>query len=217
MAKTPRSFEPPEPRLDINQSAYATQLSRALALQQRVPQVLDRRIQAGVQVDDFTLPEFFWLRQGVLACQWVQTAAVAAENSFAEFTPAAGVITVLEGMWLMQGNAAASTIKFGYAIGNAVGAITSGSARDDRAPGVPGGTIQYGTTPAIIHPVMGQVRLTATPGDKVYVPLNFVMTNPAKGPAAPPFQKFKISSAAVNQVLDVTLFWRERPIMESER
>lgn len=82
--------------LDVNQPDYPTMLARAMGTQNTVPGRMDPLISAGVTVDDYTLPEFWWLRRGMQGLWTGIQAAVAAQFGWVGIQGAPGVLTVCE-------------------------------------------------------------------------------------------------------------------------
>jgi hypothetical protein len=207
---------PPAPGLlDLNQQDYPTQLNKALGLQVRPPAHIDARVSVGIQLDDFTRPEFSALRRLSLMSCLVQTAAVAAQFPVVQLVAnVSRTLIVLERMILTNANAGTITVNWGW--GGFDGGITvTPSARDSRNYGNPGAayiTAQNVAAPAAPVPTQGYARL-ATDANLV-VEMNQVIVNPTPGFATSP--SFKILGNQVNSNINVTLFWRERALLQQE-
>lgn len=199
--------------LDQNQQDYSTQVSKALSLTQRTPGHLDPRIQLGVTVDDFTQPEFWYLRKGELGSLFVPASAVAAQVCYAQLQPAAGKLVVVTAFTVVNYGVLFTVCNYGFAIGEGGGTVASGLPRDDRnLPGQLGSTVRYGATAAPIIPNGGQVLVGVN--QSIRTECEFVMTSPTK--LASPFNVFKVLGSQLNQRLDITIEWRERALLPTE-
>jgi hypothetical protein len=201
--------------LDLNQQDYPTQLNKALGLQVRPPGHIDTRVSVGIQLDDFTLPEFNYLRRLNLMSVFVGTAAVAAQ--FPVIQVIANVpssLLVVERIIVTNANAAVQTISWGW--GGFDGGVTvTPEARDSRNYQNPGAayiTKQNAAAPTAPNPNAGFVRL---PVDATLdIPINHVVTNPTKGFATSAC--FKIVGNQVFTSLSVTILYRERVLLQQE-
>jgi hypothetical protein len=215
-----REGEGPKPGLmpgllDNNQQDYATQLNKALGLQVRPPGHIDPRISMGIQVDDFTRPEFNYLRRLSLMSVAVQTAAVAAQFPVVQVVcNAARSVVVLERMLVINGNAGGISVSWGW--GGFDGGVTvTPESRDSRNYGNPGIayiTKQNVAAPAAPTPNAGYLLLAGSASAEIQ--LNQVIVNPTAGFATSP--AFKILGNQVLTALTVTLFYRERSLLPQE-
>lgn len=200
--------------LDQNQQDLATQVSAALFTQGRVPGKIDPRFQLTLAVEDFTLPEFYYLRRGKLLGVGFSLAAVAGQLGFVYLQGAAGLLTTVTRVEIFNRNAALQSVAIGFqtAAPAAGGAGVRGQNRDSRngfGSGIPTQTLINGgnnaapTVPTIYARALigaGQLWASSEP---------WVLT----GTGA--FLTF-VNDLTVNQTLDVQLYWRERTILESE-
>jgi hypothetical protein len=201
--------------LDLNQQDYPTQLNKALGLQVYPPGHLDPRVSIGIQLDDFTLPEFNNLRRMHLMSATVQTAAVAAQFPVAHvIANVPKSVIVIERLIITNSNAAIQTVNWGW--GGFDGGVTvTPEARDSRNYGNPGAayiTRQNVAAPAAPNPSAGYVRV---PADAVLdIPINQVITNPTTGFVTSAC--FKILGNQVLTSLNVTIIYRERVLLQQE-
>jgi hypothetical protein len=201
--------------LDNNQQDYATQLNKALQLQVRPPGHIEATIGVGIQLDDWTKPEFAILRRMALYGATAQVAAVAAQYPMAQLicnTP--NTLIVLERLILTNTNAAGVFCNYGW--GGFDGGVTVvPEARDSRNYGLAGTaylTRQTAAAPTAPQPAMGNVYVPV--GATVDVPLQVVITNPTRGFVTSPC--FKVLTGTVNTSLVATFVWRERSLLQTE-
>lgn len=198
--------------LDNNQQDYATQVLRAMQLQHRSPTHLDAQIGLGIQVDDYTRPEFWTLRKGSLWQSWAQAGPVAAQYSYVNFQGAPGTLAVIESLIITNISGAAFAVQMGMALQDA-GAVVPSTPRDDRGWATSSAcNVEQGTAAAPINPIGG--LLYVPNNTSTVIPVEIVVTSATKG--ASPFAVFKVVSTAVNVRLDVTMQWRERALLPSE-
>jgi hypothetical protein len=201
--------------LDNNQQDYASQLNKALGLQVRPPGHIEATVGVGIQLDDWTRPEYQVLRGSRLFVVRGAVAAVAGQFQMVQFianTPDS--LIVLESMTVMNTNGAAMQITYGW--GGFDGGITAApEARDSRIYGSASSayvTAQSAAAPTAPTPNGGFLQLGVNAIETV--PLNWVICNPSKGFATSPV--FKVMPTAVNQNLQVVIFYRERRILQTE-
>lgn len=211
-----RGFEYPSGMpaiLDQNQQDYSTQVSKALGLQARTPGNLDQRIQLGINIDDLTAPEFWYLRKGELGSLTVPASAVAGQVCYAQLQPAPGKVVVVTAFTVVNYGALFTVCSYGFALAEGGGSVGSGLPRDDRnLPGQLGSTVRYGASAVPIVPINGQVLVGVN--QSIRTECEFVMTSPTK--LASPFNVFKIVGSQLNQRLDISIEWRERAILPTE-
>jgi hypothetical protein len=201
--------------LDNNQQDYATQLNKALALQVRPPGHVEATVGLGIQLDDWTRPEFQFLRRSNLYSIRAQQPAVAGQFAVAQmFANVPNTIIVLEAMLLSNNNALAQSISWGW--GGFDGGVTqTPDPRDSRNFGNPGSanvTINTAAAPAAPQPAAGFIQLAGN-GNQV-IDLNYVICNPTKNFVTSPL--FKVRALEVNVTLSVTFFYRERVMLQTE-
>lgn len=203
--------------LDQNQQDYATQIARAVALQSKPPGQLDPRIALGITVDDWTLPEFWTLRRGTRWQAMRSPGAVAGQRGFVQATGSPGTLSVLERVWIYNNSGATLTFNYGmWAIEAAAGG-GGGAVLDDRyySAASPGTLITWSTAVAPGSPNSGSI-LTLT-GTMTEVPLNGGIVLTGKPNTAGVVPAWKLVANQVNLAFDVMFFYRERPILDTER
>jgi len=201
--------------IDQNQSDYNTALNKALQLVRSPPHPLNPFIDVSIQLDDFTRPEFGFLRRLNEMAAVCLVPAVAAQ--FPEVQVICNVrnsLIVLERMYITNGNAAVQTVSWGWA-GFDGGVTITPEARDSRNFGNPGVafiTRQNTAAPAAPQPTAGFVRLGVD--QTVVIELDQVICNPAAGFATSP--TFKVLGNQVLTSLNVSLQYRERVLLPTE-
>ena len=197
--------------LDQNQQDYATQLNRALSLTARPPAHLDPRIQVGINIDDLTHSEFWWLRKGQIYTNYNSCPAVAGQFTWWQFVPGAGKLTVLEKILIVSSGV--QSLQWGFGTAEALGGAFFGSSRDDRGLAASsGGSTRNGNGAAAVAPPGGGTILVAN--QALEIPGEYVMTSPTRGTS--PFNAMKIVSTTVNVAFHVTCVWRERTLLQTE-
>lgn len=198
--------------LDNNQQSYVSMVARALGIQNRIPGHLDPKEQIGFTLDDFTRPEFAYLRRMALWSMAVEQNAVALQSGYVEIVPVPGTLILVERIVVANVTAAAIAYRFGMALGQGAGTVAVTAVRDTRYfPGQPVTQVRFGTTAAPISPVSGYVILPA--GSSQELVINAVVGSSVGGP--PPLT-FKVINTAVNTACTVTLHGYERPLLPSE-
>lgn len=200
-------FPPPPPLVDVNQQDYSTQTTAALGLQVRVPGQLDRKIGLGVQLDDWTAPEFWWLRKGIRGYAGDARGGVAGQFTFFAIQCLPGSLLVVERVLVCAPNAA-QYVSYGIqAAQPAAAAAAAGTPMDSRAFGQ-GAAARwvFSNNAAVTGPVVS-TRMYLPAGVTVQFEPNAVVTNG---------NWFSVISAVVNTELAVTVYYRERPLLPSE-
>lgn len=212
----PREFNPPGV-LDVNQQDYASQITAALGLQSRVPAHLDSNIQVGLTLDDFTRPEFAWLRKLNRWTSYHGQPGIAGQRASMQLVPTPPVypvLIVIHRMTICNANAAAQAINYGWKQIEA-GVPASYATMDLRLGGNAVPFCSFGrmtnAAPALVR-AGGLVFVAA--GGSATVELDWVMNSPGNVGSG---ECFGIVNQAVLQSLDVTLEWSERAILPSER
>jgi hypothetical protein len=207
---------PREPALlDNNQQDYATQLNKALGLQVRPPGHIDARLGVGIQLDDWTRPEFQFLRR--MNLYTVRGSVIAVAGQFPVMQLIANVpnsIIVVESALLFNNNGVAQTVSWGWG-GFDGGTTQTPDPRDSRNFGNPGSayvTINTSAAPTAPSPVGGQIQLAVN--QTSVVDLNYVVVNPTKGFVNSPV--FKLLGNTVNQTLNAVISYRERVLLQTE-
>lgn len=203
--------------VDQNQQDYATQLQRALQLTARSPADLESVLNVGIQVDDFTRPEFWPLRRGTRFQAYRSVTAVVGQRGIFQMQGSIGVLTVIEQVTIE--NQFGAPLTFNYGIGSANAVATGGGvvATDDRLFSV--------VSPATMVVSGASAAPNVPPGGHILVPNNTTMDVPlgagiiltGKPNTAGVFPVWGIVCTGANSVFEVTAFYRERPILDSEK
>jgi len=209
-----KPFQAPPDRIEANQQDYATQLNRALQLQRNPPSVVDPRVKLTLQLDDFTRPEFQYLRRTNLFEAAGGRLAVAGQRAYIQLIPAVGILTVVSEIKLYNPNPGAQVLDVGMALSNAATVPIPTSTRDDRIPQFQSaGAVSSGSNAAPIAPV-GQLVVIPANGT-LTIPCDYVFSG-GKGALAGPFRCLAVVDRAVNQNINVGFTWSERFLLPSE-
>jgi len=199
--------------LDQNQQAYPPQIAKAMGVQNTVPAKLDPLISVGIQLEDYTAPEFWWLRRAPLVIGGAAAGPVALEKPWVQLEAAAGTLLVVEQIIIANTSGTAHSVEIGLALGGGGGTVATAQLRDTRYfPGQPIATTRAGTSLAPIVPT-GLVVAFANDTTTI-VPVAFVLGSVVGGP--PPLA-LKVVGRAVNTAMSVAFVVRERSLLESEK
>lgn len=202
----PRVFDRPGV-LDVNQQDYASQQSKALGIQVAVPGKLEPGLSVGVQLDDYTRPEFWWLRRGLRGYAGDARGAVAAQFGFFALQCLSGSVLVVEKILLTA--QAAQYLNMGLqAAQPAAGAATAGTVMDSRSFGQ-GGSARWvlSSNAAVTGPVVGT---------RVWCPAGTLVTIDEPGFVVSGGNWFAVLSTVLNTEFSITVFYRERRLLETE-
>lgn len=203
----------------LGQPDLAEQLFRILGLRGDLPRDFLAMLSGGIQLDDFTRPEYAYTRR-MMHYQQGQFSGAAVGNfsSVAMAVPNQRAIVHLDYLLLGNTNAAGANYRYSIVFGAAPAyAIASpGTVRDDR--------VNTGNTPQSIARVgagnqagriVGGGAFVRCPADvTLIIPVNVTLTgnsDPA-GNAA----RFVVEGDIVNTALITGLIWRERAALASE-
>lgn len=195
--------------LDIGQPDVSEVTFRALQLKGALPAHLDRQIQLGIQADDFTLPEFWWLRRGLLGTMMLSSAALAANVSWVAVRAPVGTLAVVDSVFILNNNAVASTVILGMR-DIPPGAGTFGAAvssRDARAGAGRCSVEGVATQSAGIATPFPSILVTLAPSEGREFRIPFVLANG---------WVLSVCQQAVNQSVVACFQWRERTMLSSE-
>lgn len=200
-------FGPPAPGLlDVNQPEYSTQLTSALGLQTRVPGKLDRNVSVGIQLDDYTAPEFWWLRRGIRGYAGDARGATAAQFAFFALQCQPGSLLVVEKVYLTSHTSQYLSIGI-QAAQPAAAAAAAGTALDSRAQ-AQGGAARWvlSSNAAVTGPTVATRIYCAADAVVLYEP-DAVITGG---------QWFSVISTTLNTEMAVSVVYRERTLLPSE-
>lgn len=203
--------------LDQNQQDYATQIARSFNLQSRIPGHLDSRLQMGFTVDDLTTAPFWHLRRGTSWQAMRSAPGVAAEKGWVQLSGSVGTLTLLYRAIVV--NNTGGPLSFGYGVGAfKTGVIGGGtSTTDDRDfSGVsPAAAAVADTDVAPVVPQSGYCVLASPSNYELPLGEGVVLTGKANSAGVVP--AWSIVCNQINSAFDVVLFFKERPILDSER
>lgn len=199
--------------LDQNQQAYAQQIAKAMAVQNTVPAKLDPLISVGIQLEDYSAPEFWWLRRAPLCVGGAAAGPIAAEKPWVQLEAAPGMLLVVEQIVVTNTSGGAHSVDIGLAIGEGGGSVATTQLRDSRYfPGQPVSTTRAGTS---LVPIVPTGFIVALPNNSTtIIPVAFVLGSVVGGP--PPLA-LKVLGRAINTSMSVTFVLRERPLLPSEQ
>lgn len=209
------SPSPPDVR-DVNQAEYATQLTRALGLQNRVPGHLEPDIGLSVTLDDYTKPEFWWARQGSRWQNRRSVGIVAAQYGFVQVIAPVGTLCVLERVLITNQGAGVLSFDYGFATadaavgGGGVGPLDDRGAYLNQAQSV---SIVWGNAAAPAAPPNGYVQI---PGNTTHeLRLDQILTGAAT--PAGVIGCWKLVCGTLATAFEVVTVHRERYLLPSER
>lgn len=194
---------------------------RSLAMKGDLPRELLGQIQAGIQLEDLSAPEFLWTRRTVLYELGTSQAAVAAQFGIVAFTTRVAaqgrnVLCVVEQVIIGNTTAGVQQVAYGVSFNGSLIADPTAVAnrRDDRALAITSSySLAAGTNAA--SPLAGTSHKLATmPAGGSFVDEKpFILTNNDNGV----FRAGLIfATTVVNQAINVSVTWREREIMQEE-
>jgi len=193
---------------DQNQQDYPTQISKALALQARVPGELTPRIGCEITIDDFTRPEFQFLRRRQLWDGRVTRAGTAANFGYAVLQGRAGTMVVVTKLIISNFNLTDAAYFVGLATANANFTNGASAPRDSRLVGqTPVASIYSGVAVAPTQP-QGKVVYVKS-HETLQLDTPWVMPNN-------PGTALQVVDSVANQIIDVSFEWSERAVLETE-
>lgn len=203
----PRAFDRPGV-LDVNQQDYASQQAKALGIQVAVPGKLEPGLSVGLQLDDYTLPEFWWLRRGLRGYAGDARNATAGAFGFFSITCLAGSMLVVEKI-ILSSPLAAQYFSYGVqAAQPAAAASTPGQPIDTRSLGQAGSARWVLSANAVV--------VGPTVATRVWVPAQTVVTIDQPGIVLTNGNWFSVIATTVNVEIAVTVIYRERRLLETE-
>jgi len=193
--------------LDINQPDYPTELNKALGLQARPPGALDPRVGVSVTLDDFTGPEFWWLRRGIRGFAGDRMLAVAGQFGFFGLQCLKGSLLVVEQL-VIASPLAAQYLSIGVQSAPPVAPVTiSPGPLDTRALGQGGSArSMIGTSAAPTGPTT-PVRVWCAAGTTLLLPLGAIVSAG---------NWVTVIGTVANTEMAVSAVYRERRMLDSE-
>jgi len=197
--------------LDQNQPDYASQLAKANGLQGTPPGHLESVYNVSLQLDDYTAPEFWWLRRGQLGLWAGFATAIAGQTGWVGIQGAVGMLTVVRRIILTNPTAVAQKVFVGLTtVTPSAGAYFPCPVRDTR--GSPGLATQCATTggvraSAAVTPPGTPMRINVPAGSTVVIDTPFVLTGAL-------FLSAQCQTA--NADFEANFEFAERPILPSE-
>lgn len=167
--------------LDQNQPDYASQVAKANALQGTPPGHLESTYGVGITLDDYTAPEFWWLRRGLLGFWGGLQAAVAAQAGWVGIQGAVGTLTIVKRTIITNPTATAQSVFVGLTtVTPSAGAYFPCPVRDTRG----GSASQCATTGGVRASAANTapttpLRVFVPPTSSVVIEIPFVLTGAA--------------------------------------
>jgi hypothetical protein len=199
----------------IGQPELAEQLQRAMELKGDTPQLVAPVLGWGVQADDYTREEYWWLRRGTRFCTSANVAAVAGQKAYHQLgRPVAGdrsSIAVTESITLVNQNAAGMLVYIGlqaYPALSAPSVVNIGNMDDRQAANVSAAFQLSSGTSAAPGTFQGSHSIFLAQGQVAYLPLRYILTGNLL---------LSIIADVANLSLLADLVWRERALLSSER
>lgn len=209
----------------LGQPDLAEQLMRSLALKGALPSYCGAEFEPSITVEDFTRPEFLFMRRMVRISQGRRLPAVAAQFSQAILYPQSGAprtLCVCESVVI--GNPNATAINIGVQVGSPNIAVTKAVGvgsypHDERAWSF---NAAYVPSFALVNAtnVASLIDTAALPfnlpgNTSLVIPMSAVLT--AKDITSTPSNLgVMLACSAVNTAIDIGFTWRERTILGSE-
>jgi len=194
--------------LQVGQQDLSETMFRALRIKGQLPKLIDPRFNVSIQGEDFTKPEYWWLRRGILGYVGDFVGAVAGQFSFIDLSIAQRRLSVIESIVLTNRNGAAASYRFGFGAAVAVGGTNGNQPRDDRTAGRAITTLMTSGTNAA--PLLGpnDFFISLAPGTSIVIPGPYIMTG---------IQNFHCIMMVVNQELMCHFNLRERELYPEEQ
>lgn len=218
---------PDQNEMLLGQPEYSELLMRALFLKGDLPQYVGLPYAAVLQLADLTAPEYMHLRRWRRFMGRIAQAAQPALFSIACFGRTSqnrDTMAVIEQIWVRT--PVAGAVRFAiegdtFGLGDTVPATTGFYAQDDRSATLAAAaTATFGAsfTNNAASAVSGAAAEIITGTSTIFCPIDptrpLILTNKPINNTAKSY--LYVQPTGVNQGIDVTFFWRERPILETE-
>jgi hypothetical protein len=117
--------------LKIGTPDFGQMVQRGLRIKGLVPDTTDPRYNLGITVEDFTRPEFWWLRRGIWGAAGGNQGAVAGQQSFITLALPQRKLVVIEQIQISTVIDTGFVVGFGPVAGG--GGVVTANGADDRA------------------------------------------------------------------------------------
>jgi hypothetical protein len=210
----------------IGQSELGEQTMRALELKGDLPQLVDPRYQLGINVDDWTLPEYRWLRRQLRCVYPMDSIAGAGTNVIQWRLPSGGprALVVLERMLLTNSTAAVHDYQFYFTTTSVASFVSGAMAVDDRQKAVIAnpigngmlicGLINTGAPPT--GPGAGTCIVSIPASTTIEIKLDWILTQGLDAGNSLPYI-FTVAGTVAALPMRAVLFTRERALLDAER
>lgn len=194
-------------------------LLRALGIQGDIPGDVSSVMSPGLTIDDFTRPEYWWLRRGQMFGTFGTVAALAGNFSLVQMRAPVAIgrtpsIAIIENVIVTNLNAAAQTVFVGLGVPTGLTSTLGICKTDSRqfSSVLPGGISQFQIETfqvGVAINVFGQL-VRVPPAQSMVVPGTWILDN-EQGALG-----WIVTGQAVNASLTVSFQWRERPLLPQE-
>jgi len=211
-------FDAPAPSelVDQNQQGYVSQLAKALQLQGRAPGLLHRNISVGIQLDDYTAPEFWTLRGGTRWSAYRLVGATAGQRGLVQVLGGGGSLGVIEAVAVNNSQATLQTFRYGMVAQETAAGGGNNSVLDDRYYGAAVPSTLITSTTAVAPVAPNSAIVTVPPLSTLLIPMGGGVVVTGKPNSVGVVPVWKIVAETANIGFEVTVFFRERSMLPSE-
>lgn len=201
---------------------------RGLDMKGDLPELVDPRFQLGIAAQDFTGPEFSWLRRESRVGHSITSGASVGNFSTIEFglypSPSdvnQRIMVVVDKIIISNGNANAGRMFWGLIDKTFAGGAGPGTQFDDRdvVPGagaIPGVVFGAAANPAAATLIQPACLAWIQGGSNLTVDYPFILTNKRAVTGGNPRNVLAFCSGELNVAWSVTIMYRYREILSSE-
>jgi hypothetical protein len=190
--------------LKVGGPDYPDLMMRSLRLKGQLPELILPAMQVGFTLEDFTRPEYWWLRRGTRWYTGSSVGAVAAQVGFGQLVVPNNRIAIVESF--VAGAVPATRFSFRNGGGLAGGANISINGADSRNSQVSAPeSFAIGTNVAGI--LQGDFIMQAGANGIVSLPFPMIVVGPFI---------LSVIAGTVNQAIDVAISWRSRELQPEE-
>ena len=206
-------INPPIPYMLVGQPELSEQTMRALELKADLPQYVEAKYQLGVTVQDWTLPEYWWLRRGRTYRSGGVTGPVAAQLSYQTLNLVSGPLpgtqmAIVDSVLISNTTAAAGQYQAYLATPAVLGGLINAQQADDRQVGPPAFEVRGNSAVAAPVSLASQVNVFIPAGSTFKLDGPWILTGNAM---------LVVLCLTVNTSVAVTIQWKERAMLTSER